>query len=204
VVIPTIVDTEVFKPVERSNEVPVIGWIGTHSTFPFLEKLFPALTELARRHRFVLKIVGAGRAQVEVEGVEIVNLPWSLDREVEDFQSLDIGLYPIDTAGSLDAAWLAGKSGFKAIQYLAVGVPFVMTPVGVCAEIGEPGRTHFNASSDEDWYNALETLLSDVESRCAMGRAGRELSLSHYRLDKHAETLAGVLREICGGSGDDN
>jgi glycosyltransferase involved in cell wall biosynthesis len=201
VVIPTIVDTDVFKPVERSNEVPVIGWIGTHSTFPFLEKLFPVLTELTRRHGFVLKIVGSGREVVEVEGVEVVNLTWSLDREVEDFQSLDIGLYPIDTAGSLDAAWLAGKSGFKAIQYLAVGVPFVMTPVGVCAEIGEPGQTHFNASSDEDWYNALDKLLSDDGSRAAMGRAGREHSLAHYRLDTHAETLAEVLREVCDGRG---
>jgi glycosyltransferase involved in cell wall biosynthesis len=201
VVIPTIVDTDIFKPAERSNEVPVIGWIGTHSTFPFLEKLFPILAELARRHQFVLKIVGAGREKVEVEGVEVVNLPWSLDREVEDFQSLDVGLYPIDTAGSLDAAWLAGKSGFKAIQYLAVGTPFVMTPVGVCAEIGEPGGTHFNASSDEDWYNALDKLLADDGSRAAMGRAGREHSLTHYRLDLHAETLAGVLREICDGRG---
>ena len=203
VVIPTIVDTDIFTPAERSNEVPVIGWIGTHSTFPFLEKLFPVLTELARRHRFVLKIVGAGREKVEVEGVEVVNLPWSLDREVQDFQSLDIGLYPIDIAGSLDAAWLAGKSGFKAIQYLAVGVPFVMTPVGVCAEISEPGGTHFNASSDEDWYNALDKLLSDDGLRAAMGRAGREHSLANYRLDIHAETLARVLREVCDGRGRD-
>jgi glycosyltransferase involved in cell wall biosynthesis len=197
VVIPTIVDTDVFKPAERPNGVPVIGWIGTHSTFPFLEKLFPVLTELARRHRFVLKIVGAGREKVEVEGVKVLNLPWSLDREVEDFQSLDIGLYPIDTAGSLDTAWLAGKSGFKAIQYLAVGVPFVMTPVGVCGEIGEPGKTHFNASTDEDWYNTLDKLLSDADLRAGMGRKGRAHSLAHYRLETHAETLAGVLREVC-------
>lgn len=197
VVIPTIVDTDVFKPGERGSEVPVIGWIGTHSTFPFLEKLFPVLSSLARRHRFILKIVGAGREAVEVDGVEVRNLPWSLEREVEDFRSLDIGLYPIDTAGTLDAAWLAGKSGFKAIQYLAVGVPFVMTPVGVCAEIGEPGGTHFDAASDEDWYNALDKLLSDRSLRVGMGRAGREHSLANYRLETHAETLVRVLREVC-------
>lgn len=196
VVIPTVVDTEIFKPADRRNDVPVIGWIGTHSTYPFLEKLFPTLGELARKHRFVLKIVGAGRERIEVDGVEVVNLPWSLEREVEDFRSLDIGLYPINVFGSLDPAWLAGKSGFKAIQYLAVGIPFVMTPIGVCAEIGDPGKTHFNASSDEDWYNALDKLLSDDGSRAAMGRAGREHSLAHYRLDTHAETLAQVLREV--------
>ena len=196
VVIPTVVDTEVFKPTDRNNEVPVIGWIGTHSTFPFLEKLFPVLRELAAKHRFVLKIVGSGRERIDLEGVEVQNRPWTLDREVEDFQTLDIGLYPIDTAGSLDPAWLAGKSGFKAIQYLAVGVPFVMTPVGVCAEIGEHEKTHFNASTREDWYNALDKLLSDGELRKEMGRAGREHSISNYRLEMHAETLARTLREV--------
>jgi glycosyltransferase involved in cell wall biosynthesis len=198
IVIPTIVDTQVFKPVDHHNPVPVVGWIGTHSTFPFLEKLFPILSELAWKHRFILRIVGSGRDRVEVDGVEVVNLPWSLEREVEDFQTLDIGLYPIDTAGSLDPAWLAGKSGFKAIQYLSVGVPFVMTPVGVCGEIGEPETTHFNAGTNEDWYNGLDTLLSDAELRGRMGRAGREHSLANYGLEKHAELLAGALRDVCG------
>ncbi len=196
VVIPTIVDTDIFKPAERNNDVPVIGWIGTHSTFPFLERLLPVLRDLATKHRFVLRVVGSGRERTEFEGLDMQNLPWSLSREVEDFQSLDIGLYPIDTTGSLDPAWLAGKSGFKAIQYLAVGTPFVMTPVGVCAEIGEPGRTHFNAATDEDWYNALDKLLADRELRNEMGRAGREHSIVNYHLDKHAKTLTRVLRDV--------
>ena len=196
VVIPTVVDTDVFKPVERRNGIPVMGWIGTHSTFPFLERIFPVLRELAGKHPFILKIVGSGRERIDLEGVDVHNLPWALDREVEDFQTLDIGLYPIDTTGSLDPAWLAGKSGFKAIQYLAVGVPFVMTPIGVCAEIGEHGKTHFNAAAMEDWYNALDKLLSDRELSNEMGRAGREHSIENYHLGRHAETLARVLREV--------
>ncbi len=37
-VIPTVVDTEKFVPRANSkNEPPVIGWVGTHSTFPYLE-----------------------------------------------------------------------------------------------------------------------------------------------------------------------
>ena len=82
-------------------------------------------------------------------GVEVENAEWELEREVADFQELDIGLYPIETGGSLDSQWLLGKSGFKAIQYMAVGVPFVVTPVGVCAEMGIEGKTHFNAVSTE-------------------------------------------------------
>ena len=196
VVIPTIVDTDVFRPAERGGEIPVVGWIGTHSTFPFLEKLFPVLSRLAERHRFRLKIVGSGRDRVEVEGVEVENLPWSLDREVEDFRSLDIGLYPIDTSGKLDAAWLAGKSGFKAIQYMAVGCPFVVTPVGVCAEIGIEGETHLAATSDDEWFAALNDLLKSSSVRADMGNSGRDFAVRHFNLPDMTERLADTLRGV--------
>src|SRR5207247_6846718 len=128
--------------------------------FPYLESIFPALQELAKSHRFRLKVVGAGRDKITVPGVEIENLPWKLDREVEDFQSIDIGLYPID-AGLYSGKWASGKSGFKAIQYMAVGIPYVATPVGSLVEIGEVGTTHLCALTNEDWHDALQSLISD-------------------------------------------
>ncbi len=196
VVIPTIVDTEVFRPSDEENEVPVIGWIGTHSTFPSVESLFPVLQRLARKHRFKFKLVGTGKAEVSVPGVQIENLPWSLDREIEDFRSLDIGLYPIVTSPSASELWLKGKSGFKAIEYLAVGVPFVMSPVGVCAEIGVDRITHFNAESAEDWYTALNALLSDAAFRREMGSRGRQHSLESYTVEKWSAELAGVFFSV--------
>jgi glycosyltransferase involved in cell wall biosynthesis len=199
-VIPTVVDTEVFKPpdVTPKGVTLTMGWIGTHSTFPFLASIFPVLEKLGKKHRFKLKIVGSGRDDVRVTGVEIESIPWSLDREVADFQSFDIGLYPVTVSDSANPEWLRGKSGFKAIQYLAVGVPFVMTPVGVCAEIGEPGRTHFNAETADDWYNSLERLLQDDGLRAQMGHRAREHALENYDLSDHAERLAAVFEEIVG------
>lgn len=196
VVIPTIVDTDVFAPVEKENEVPVIGWIGTHSTFPFLERIFPILGELGRKHRFILRLVGSGRESITLEGVEVENVKWSLEREVRDFQNLDIGLYPISVSASANEDWLAGKSGFKAVQYMAVGVPFVMSPVGVCGEMGVPGGTHFNAESDQDWYNYLDKLLSNPNLRLEIGANARRYALEHFGLAKHAEILANALKSV--------
>ena len=196
IVVPTVVDTEKFCPVENYNDVPVIGWIGTHSTFPFVESLFPVLERLAQKHRFVLKIVGSGRDKIEVKGVEVVNVAWNLDREIEDFQTLDIGLYPLTLSDSANMDWLNGKSGFKAIQYMAVGVPFVMSPVGVCSELGEPQKTHFNATSHEDWYNSLDKLFSNPELRKQMGSAGRRYSQANFEIGKLADLLTNTLRSI--------
>lgn len=189
VVIPTVVDTDQFRPAPRANDVPVIGWIGTHSTFQYLKPLFPLFERLAREHKFRLKLVGTGEAKVAVAGVEVENLAWNLEREIADFQSIDIGLYPIR-----EDDWSVGKSGFKAIQYMAVGVPFVTAPVGTCAEIARPGVTHFLARSDDEWCDALSRLLADQKLREQMGAAGRQFAEEHYTLRRQADKLGDALR----------
>lgn len=196
VVIPTIVDTDQFIPIDKTNAVPVLGWIGTHSTFPFLTKLFPVLSDLALKHTFRLKIVGSGAESVEIPGIEIENLQWDLEREIADFQLLDIGLYPMSVSDSANDDWLAGKSGFKAVQYMAVGIPSVMSPVGVCAEMGETGKTHFNAETPQDWYNHLDKLLSDRDLRVRMGENARRYAVEHFSLGKHSQTLADAFESV--------
>ena len=221
-IIPTVVDTEVFRPAcpggtdidpsanpsanasgtnkslhRTKGSRIVLGWIGTHSTFPYLESIFPVLTELAREYDFRLKVVGAGKDEITVPGLEVENLRWSLEREVRDFQSIDIGLYPID-ASLYSGKWAAGKSGFKAIQYMAVGVPYVATPVGASEELGEVGVTHFFASSPEEWRNALAELIVDANKRKQMGAAGRRHATEHFALRTQADKLAAALREASG------
>ncbi len=198
IVVPTLADTDIFTPIEKQNDVPILGWIGTHSTLPFLESIFPVLERLATDHRFKLKIVGAGNKDIQIRGVEIENREWNLAREISDFQSLDIGLYPIVPSDSANEQWLMGKSGFKAIQYLAVGVPFVMSPVGVCAEIGEDNVTHFNAVTHEDWYNSLSRLIRDADLRKAMGTAGRHFGSANYSVPKYAAVLAEAMKAVAG------
>jgi glycosyltransferase involved in cell wall biosynthesis len=195
-VIPTVVDTEVFRPAAgRSEDTPVVlGWIGTHSTFPYLESVFPVLEELAKTHRFRLRVVGAGKDEIRIPGVEVENVPWKLEREIQDFQSIDIGLYPIDSA-VYSGKWAAGKSGFKAVQYMAVGIPYVATPAGGSAEIGEAGTTHFFASTSDEWRDALKELIVDSDKRKWMGAAGRRHVTEHYALPAQADKLAAALRE---------
>lgn len=191
VVLPTIVDSRKFSPREHRNieEKLVVGWIGSHSTFPYVEPLLPLLARLAKRYSFRVRIVGSGRDDVAVPGLDIDLRPWSLDREIDDFRSLDIGLYPLS-----DDRWAAGKSGLKAIQYMALGLPFVVTPVGICAKVGIPGVTHFEARREGDWEAALAKLLESAELRRKMGQAGREYAVDHFSLQRFADAIAKIVR----------
>lgn len=194
VVLPTIVDPDVFRPSTlRRNPKPVLGWIGTHSTYPLLESIFPVIRELAKGHDFKLRVVGSGRSEVFIDGVDVENVSWNLEREPSDFADLDIGLYPLALSDSASAEWLMGKSGFKAVQYLATGVPFVMTPIGVCAEIGVAGETHFAASSTEEWLHGLKSLLDDPALRLSMGEAGRRHFEAEFSLAEQAEKMLNLL-----------
>jgi glycosyltransferase involved in cell wall biosynthesis len=191
-VLPTTVDTRIFQPRASSPPgIPVVGWIGTHSTYPYLERLFPMFEKLRRETAFRLMITGSGRTRIDIPGVETDSRPWRLESEIADFQSLDVGLYPI-----AEDEWSAGKSGLKAVQYMACGVPFVMSPVGVCATMGVAGETHFAARTDDDWYEFLRRLLMDDGLRKHMGASGRAFAETHYDVATNADVLAALIRDL--------
>lgn len=194
VVLPTVVDLERFTPAASAREIPVLGWIGTHGTVALLEQIYPVLSRLASDHPFRVRIVGSGQSRIDVPGVSIEVKSWRLAEEVEDLRSFDIGLYPLR-----DDRWNEGKSGFKAVEYMAVGIPFVMSPIGVGATIGLPGQTHLLAHTEDEWLESLQTLLLDAGLRRMMGRAGRAFAEAHFSTVRTADQIAGVLRAAARG-----
>src|SRR5438105_55774 len=120
--IPTCVYTDRFVPRAdgaRSATPPVVGWIGSPTTAIYIADLAPVLRRVAETDAFVARISGAGAA-IEMPGVRMENARWSLDDEVRLFNTCDIGVYPLT-----DDEWSRGKCGFKAIQFMACGVPVV-------------------------------------------------------------------------------
>lgn len=195
-VIPTVADPRVFLPGIRDNIPLVIGWIGTPSAFPFLAWTFPVLQRLAEKYDFILKVRGSGKDELFIPGVRVDNAPWELDSELEDFRSFDIGLYPLVPGEGASAEWIKGKSGFKAIQYMTLGLPFVMTPIGVTEMLGVPGETHFEASSPKEWETAIAMLLADADLRKNMGDAGRAFALKEFDLETQTRKLVEIIREL--------
>ena len=192
-VVPTAVDTTRFAPRagrERLPETgPVVGWIGSPTTYHYLEDMAGVLKEVAGRHRFTLKVSGAGKP-VHFDGVSVEEVTWALEREVELFNTCDIGVYPLE-----DDDWARGKCGFKAIQFMACGVPVVAAAVGVNREIIRDGENGFLASSPREWAEKIERLLTDASLREKFSAAGRRTIEERYSLRVTAPRLAKILQE---------
>jgi glycosyltransferase involved in cell wall biosynthesis len=185
-VVPTVVDTEVFRPaIGPKGKLPLIGWIGTHSSLQYLRGVAPALRELARRRNFVLRVVGA---QLDEPGIPVENVPWTLEGEVAEFQKLDIGIYPL-----VEDTWSVGKSGFKAVQYMACGVPMVASPVGVTTEMIRHGENGFLAADNQSWVSHMEALLDDAALRRRVAEAGRQDAMERWSLAVHAPRMVEII-----------
>jgi glycosyltransferase involved in cell wall biosynthesis len=194
-VIPTAVDTTRWVPrsdASRPAGPLVVGWIGSPTTFAYLEGLAEVLRRVAARHPFVLKVSGAGRP-VNFPGLDVRVEPWSLDREVELFNTCDIGVYPLT-----DDDWSRGKCGFKAIQFMACGVPVVAASVGVNREIVQDGVNGFLASTPGEWLEKFERLLTEADLRAQFGEAGRRTIEERYSLQVTAPKLVATFQRALG------
>ncbi len=193
-VIPTCVDTTRFTPAPSrmtpDDRGPIVGWIGSPTTVDYLKSLAGVLRRVAESDRFVLRVSGTGEA-VAIPGVHVENPVWALDREIELFRTCDIGVYPL-----ADDEWSKGKCGFKAIEFMACGVPVVAAAVGVNREIIEDGVNGFLASTENEWVDKLRRLIADPELRARFATAGRRTVEERYSLHVNAPKLAAVLRQV--------
>ena len=183
------IDTDRFLPANRySNDKPVtIGWTGTFSSKMYLDQLRGVFQALARRAPFKLKVIG--NFEYELPGVDLEVVQWTKEREVADLQTFDIGVYPLPMDD-----WVLGKSGLKAIQYMAFGLPTVATEVGTTPLLISSGVNGILVKTDAQWLDALEQLINQPELRRRLGEAARASAVVKYSTRVIAEHYRRVLR----------
>lgn len=185
---PTVVDTAVHRPAGEAagDGPPCIGWTGTHSTLSDLESIADVLHSLAARVAFRLVVIADRAPAVELPNAEFV--PWRRESEVADLQRIDIGLMPLP-----DTDWARGKCGFKLIQYHALAIPAVASPVGVNPDVVVDGESGFLCSNAEAWLHALTALVEDPQLRARMGARGRDRVVEAYSVASNTERFVATL-----------
>jgi len=187
------INTDTYIPTNRynnSNQL-VIGWSGSHSTSQYLYLLDNVLKNISSSHS--VKILVIGDASFNIDGLELEALPWRESTEVDDLTKIDIGLYPLP-----DEPWVYGKSGLKALQYMALGIPTVASAVGMNFKVIEDGVSGFLVKNDREWISTITRLIDDPTLRARVGEASRLRVLSTYSVKVNQPTYLSIFKKVYG------
>ena len=187
-IIPTGVDTERHRPRATGHRTApvVIGWIGSDTTAPYL-RLLDGVFDLLGQEQLpvVFRVIGGqyahGRIPVELRAFDHATEP-------QDVAGFDIGVLP-----QPDDAWTRGKGAFKALLYMASGIPVVASRVGVNPVVVPHGEVGFCVDTNEEWAAALARLVRDPALRARLGAAGRQHVERTYSVRVQTPRLAQAL-----------
>jgi glycosyltransferase involved in cell wall biosynthesis len=164
------------KPIVR------IGWTGSPGTLSFIAPLFPVLDSLACSHQIELMLLGVNSVDYSFKNLTVHVCDWSESEEFHIVPSFDLGLFVLD--GSENSK-LRGAG--KIFVYMAAGVPFVASDLGIAADLMRVSEVGFKVNTDTDWKAVLDRVISDKSVRLDMSIEGckyamRCMSYSVYRM----------------------
>lgn len=189
-ILPTCIDTQKYNlNIGNHHEGKiVIGWIGTPSTSAYLSILDNVFTLLSQRYNNIqFRVVGAapggGHPAAEKRS-------WSLKTEIDELRQFSIGIMPMH-----DSDWTKGKCAFKIIQYMAMGIPAVASPVGMNLEVIRENENGFFAGNDEEWVKKLSMLIESPSLRRKLGAGARETAEEKYSLINNGRKFVKILKD---------
>ena len=189
---PTSIDLERFPAAQLfsgHNDVPVIVWLGSPSTFRYLKELKDVLIQTFERAPFKLRVIGD--QWIEKVPFEVENIQWDELTEIQYLFASDIGIMP-----SQNNEWANGKCGWKLLQYMAAGLATVASPSAANIEILENDQQGRIAATESEWVAHLSELLKSKEVRTVMGKNGRARIEAAYTLEFNLNRLKTEINHI--------
>jgi glycosyltransferase involved in cell wall biosynthesis len=188
---PTVVDTDNAhnKIKNQAVEPLTIGWTGTFTNFVHLPLVFNALKKLQEKYNFKYLLIADKDPLLKHINYEYIK--WNKETEIADLLRMNIGIMPL-----IDTDVQLGKCAFKAIQYMALGIPSVVSPVGANCEVVKNEVDGYWADNDEEWHNSLERLLISEELRLQMGKNARTKIIKDYSVEATKSNFLNIFNAI--------
>jgi glycosyltransferase involved in cell wall biosynthesis len=177
-------------PPHKNENGVVIGWLGSKTTAKYLLLVESVLREIADEYPDVrFEVMGAG--ELDLTGLQITQLDWSLKGELEALARFDIGIMPLPME-----EWSEGKSGGKARTYMVAGVVPIVADIGYNRELIQDGKTGFLCETAEDWKSAICRAIEDAALRQRIGEAARKDVIDRFPVAGQAAKMRAILAEL--------
>ncbi len=196
-VVPTAVDLDHYHQKTKSSDEKkfVIGWTGLACNYKFLRLIEEPISRFLQDHPDAeLHLVAERKWKSSKIAPERIGFTrWSRQVEAAALHKMSIGVMPLP-----DNDWTKGKCSLKMLQYMAVGLPVVVSPVGLNKEILAKGEIGYGAGSADEWYDAFKMLYQDYLLRAKLGDNGRKVVEQHFSAAIVADMLADIFRKVTG------
>lgn len=188
-VVPSLIDPSAIA-LRAHGEVDrvVLAWLGSASTAPYLAARAEALDAAARASRVPLELHVVGGPAPRLRFLPVIAEAWSEAAERRLLARADIGIMPLP-----DTAWTRGKCAYKALVYMAAGLPVIADNVGISATVVGHEQAGFVASSRSEWTDAVLELAGDASLRARCGATGRKRVVDDFSVARWAPVLALAL-----------
>jgi glycosyltransferase involved in cell wall biosynthesis len=193
-VVPTGIDTIRWHPATTKQRKPFyFGWIGTSGNYKYLYDIEQAFyTFFNKFPQAKLLIVAERRPNfLYLSKKNIHFVRWSKTNEVQAVQQMNVGLMPLRNTD-----WERGKCAFKMLVYMAVGIPVIVSPIGMNNEILSKGTIGFGPVSHSDWIDSLMILYQNSTMRKQMGETGRKIVEDYYSTTITTEQLSNIFHKV--------
>jgi len=165
----------------------IIGWTGTHSTLKYINDVLPVLDSLIKKYSFTLVIVSD--LPPEIERSYLKYIKWNKESEIDDLLKFNVGIMPLR-----DDKWAKGKCGFKALQYMSLGIPPMVSSFGVNTQIVDHQNNGWICESREDWYRYLSEMLTSPGNSVEIGKNARETIVKRYSVASNKENFLSLFK----------
>ena len=184
--IPSTINTSVYKPLSQNNDSFVIGWIGTKSNFPYLGLIKASVLKFLQTTKNTkLIIVSTEKPSLfHFDNEKIIFKQWTPETENELINEFSVGLMPLE-----DNEWTKGKCSYKMLQYMACGKPVIVSPVGLNRSILKQSNAGTGATNESEWLLALNNIYNDAFMRNTFSEKGRSFIEEKYCCHKWAVTI---------------
>ncbi len=188
-VIPTTIDTENYHNIvlEKNNHPFIIGWTGSHSTIKYLEEIIPAIERIAKKHSIVFRIISDKKPEFELSCLEFI--PWAKSTEIQDLSTFSIGVMPLK-----NDVWSKGKCGFKALQYMSLGIPALVSPVGANNQIVDHNINGYFCDSIEEWEKHILYLIEKPDELARLSKLTRVKIEENYSVKAVKESFLNLFQ----------
>ncbi len=189
--IPTNIDFNKYnvKNYNKKYKKFTIVWIGTPSTSFYLKPIIPVLNKIIINKKIDIVLIGADKNIVK--NLNCKFLEWDYCNEIEEISKCHLGIMPLN-----NTKWELGKCAYKILQYMALKLSVVASPVGVNKEIIINEYNGMLASSDAEWYNSIEQIIDNPNLYKKISDNGFNTVKKNFDLNNYKIKYLNIVNDI--------